>query len=111
MHFVDADGVISRPLAIIQTLAKGESSFVKCSSNRQDGLVRISPVLIFPLNPCVRRGKKKSLPQGTQRFTEEFRGNSDAGLYASRHAGGKRRNALTMGQEYHVSGDKTTVSR
>jgi hypothetical protein len=39
MHFVDADRVVSRPLAVIQALAESESSFVKCSSNGQGDLV------------------------------------------------------------------------
>ena len=39
MHFVHADGVVSRPLAVIQALAEGERSIVKCSSNGQGGLL------------------------------------------------------------------------
>ena len=35
MHFVHADGVVSRPLAVIKTLAKRKSSLVKCGSNWQ----------------------------------------------------------------------------
>jgi len=35
MHFVNADRVIARPLAIIKTLAQRESSVVECSSDGQ----------------------------------------------------------------------------
>jgi hypothetical protein len=32
MHFVNADRVIARPLAVVQAVAERESSFVKCGS-------------------------------------------------------------------------------
>ena len=35
MHFIHADGVVARPLAIVQAVAKGESSLVKCGSDGQ----------------------------------------------------------------------------
>jgi len=40
VHFVHTDRVVSRPLAVIQTVAEGEGSLVKCSSNGQGDLVR-----------------------------------------------------------------------
>ena len=39
MHFVDADGVIARPLAIVEAFAEGESAFVKCGSDGQGKLL------------------------------------------------------------------------
>jgi hypothetical protein len=35
MYLVHADGVIPRPLAVTQALAKRKSALVKCSSNGQ----------------------------------------------------------------------------
>ena len=37
MHLVNADGVVSRPLAVVQALAEGEGSLVKCGSDGQVG--------------------------------------------------------------------------
>jgi hypothetical protein len=49
MHFVYADCVVSRPLAVIQALAQGEGAFVECSSDGQVG----SLVYCFvPLRVC-----------------------------------------------------------
>src|SRR5579871_2974946 len=39
MHFVDADGVIAGPLAIVEAFAEGESAFVKCGSDGQGVLL------------------------------------------------------------------------
>ena len=36
VHFVDADGVIARPLAVVQAFAKRQSALVKCSSDGHD---------------------------------------------------------------------------
>jgi len=41
MHFVDADGVITRPLAIIKAFAEGESAFMKCGSDGQGVLLLV----------------------------------------------------------------------
>jgi hypothetical protein len=49
MHFVHTDRVVSRPLAVIQTVAEGESSLVKCSSNGQGDLALVSPVILCVL--------------------------------------------------------------
>jgi hypothetical protein len=35
MHFIHADRVIARPLAVIKALAERKCSFVKCSSDWQ----------------------------------------------------------------------------
>ena len=39
VSFVNADGVISRPLAIVEALAERESALVKCGSDRQRTLL------------------------------------------------------------------------
>ena len=38
VHFIHADRVVSRPLAVIQAMAERERSLVKCSSDRQGDL-------------------------------------------------------------------------
>jgi hypothetical protein len=35
MHLVNADCVVSRPLAVVQALAQGKSSVVECGSDGQ----------------------------------------------------------------------------
>ena len=35
VHFVHADGVVARPFAVVQAVAEGESSLVKCGSDGQ----------------------------------------------------------------------------
>jgi hypothetical protein len=39
MHFVDADGVIAGPLAIVEAFAESESAFVECGSDGQVDLL------------------------------------------------------------------------
>jgi len=39
VHFVDADGVIARPLAIVEAFAEGESAFVERGSDGQGSLL------------------------------------------------------------------------
>ena len=39
MHLVHADGVVSRPFAVVQAVAKGKSALVKCSSDGQSGFL------------------------------------------------------------------------
>jgi len=39
VHFIDTDGVIAGPLAIVEAFAEGESAFVECGSDGQDGLL------------------------------------------------------------------------
>jgi len=39
VHFVDADGVIAGPLAIVEAFAEGESAFVECGSDGQGSLL------------------------------------------------------------------------
>ena len=41
MHLVHADGVISRPFAVIQALAKRKRALVKCSSNGQSNVLKV----------------------------------------------------------------------
>ena len=49
MHLVHADGVESRPLAVVEAVAEGESAFVKCGSDGHDFPLLISEFWIIPL--------------------------------------------------------------
>src|SRR5664279_4744188 len=72
MNFVDADGIVSRPLAVVQALAKGKSSLVKCGSNWQENLLerrsnRVSTMYFSERRIICRRttpqqGDWKSIP-------------------------------------------------
>jgi hypothetical protein len=42
MHFINADGIVSRPLAVVQALAKRKSSVVKCGPDWQKAAPSIS---------------------------------------------------------------------
>src|SRR5262249_16302837 len=56
--FIDANGVVTGPFAVVQALAKGESAFVKRRTDRQANL-RKSPAIIGK-----RAWRRKARPTG-----------------------------------------------